>query len=87
MARAVAQAENLYGAVHLGTGTEVSPFCIDWQDSDATIRWMEMVLDECPQGERVLWLDGASHHTSDARCRVVGGKPAVAGDQLPGLHA
>ncbi len=30
-------AENLYGAVHLGTGEEVVPFVIDWQDWDATI--------------------------------------------------
>lgn len=33
------RAENLYGAVHLGTGAEVAPFAIDWQDSDATICW------------------------------------------------
>jgi len=59
------QAENIYGAVHLGTGHEVAPFCIDWQDSDATIRWFEMVLDECLQGAVVLWIDGAPHHTSD----------------------
>ena len=30
------KADNLYGAVHLGTGAEVAPFAIDWQDSDAT---------------------------------------------------
>ncbi len=59
------QAENIYGAVHLGTGHEVAPFCIDWQDSDATIRWFEMVLAECRAGEVVLWIDGAPHHTSD----------------------
>ncbi len=59
------QAENIYGALHLGTGAEVAPFCIDWQDSDATIRWFEMVMQECPQGEVVLWIDGAPHHTSD----------------------
>ena len=59
------QAENIYGAVHLGTGEEVAPLCIDWQDSDATIRWMEMVMAECPAGEIVLWIDGAPHHTSD----------------------
>lgn len=33
------RAENLYGAVHLGTGAEVAPFAIDWQDSAATICW------------------------------------------------
>ncbi len=59
------QAENIYGALHLGTGAEVAPFCIDWQDSEATIRWFEMVMAECPEGEIVLWIDGAPHHTSD----------------------
>jgi len=54
-------AENIYGAVHLGTGREVAPFSIDFQDSDATIRWMEMVLDECPYGKIVVWLDSAPH--------------------------
>lgn len=31
------QAENIYGALHLGTGEDVATFCIDWQDSQATI--------------------------------------------------
>ncbi len=59
------QAENIYGAIHLGTGEEVSTFCIDWQDSDATIAWLEMILEEHPGGQILLWIDGASHHTSD----------------------
>jgi transposase len=59
------QAENIYGAVHLGTGEDVAPFVIDWQDSDATIRWFEMIMDESRQGEIVLWIDQAPHHTSD----------------------
>jgi transposase len=59
------QAENLYGAVHLGTGAEVAPFAIDWQDSDATIRWYELLLTECPQGQLLLWQDQAPHHTSE----------------------
>jgi transposase len=59
------QAENLYGAVHLGTGAEVAPFAIDWQDSEATIRWYELLLEECPQGQILLWQDQASHHTSE----------------------
>jgi hypothetical protein len=54
-------AENIYGAVHLGTGGEVAPFSIDFQDADATIRWMEMVLEECPRGKIVVWLDSAPH--------------------------
>ena len=58
-------AENLYGAVHLGTGEEVVPFVIDWQDSDATICWLEQVLTACPRGEVVLWIDQAPHHTSE----------------------
>jgi len=58
-------AENIYGAVHLGTGEEVVPFVIDWQDSEATICWLEQVLAACPLGDIVLWLDQAPHHTSD----------------------
>ncbi|HVF28291.1 MAG TPA: IS630 family transposase [Pyrinomonadaceae bacterium] len=59
------QAENIYGAIHLGTGQETSTFCIDWQDSGATIEWLEMLMAEHPRGQMLLWLDGASHHTSD----------------------
>ena len=59
------QAENIYGAIHLGTGEETSTFCIDWQDSDATLGWLEMMLAEHPRGQILLWIDGASHHTSD----------------------
>jgi transposase len=59
------QAENLYGAVHLGTGAEVLPFAIDWQDSDATVRWYEMLLEECLKEQILLWQDQASHHTSE----------------------
>jgi transposase len=59
------QAENLYGAVHLGTGAEVAPFAIDWQDSAATIRWYELLLTTCPRGQILLWQDQAPHHTSE----------------------
>jgi transposase len=59
------RAENLYGAVHLGTGAAVAPFAIDWQDSEATIRWYELLLAECPQGPILLWQDQAPHHTSE----------------------
>lgn len=59
------QAENIYGAIHLGTGQETSTFCIDWQDSDATIAWLEMMLAEHSEGQILLWIDGATHHTSD----------------------
>ncbi|MCA1606260.1 MAG: IS630 family transposase [Acidobacteria bacterium] len=59
------QAENIYGAIHLGTGEETSTLLIDWQDSDATIQWLEMILAEHPRGQILLWIDGASHHTSD----------------------
>ena len=58
-------AENIYGAVHLGTGAEVVPFVIDWQDSEATICWLEQLLAACPRGRIVLWIDQAAHHTSD----------------------
>jgi len=60
------RAENLYGAVHLGTGAEVAPFAIDWQDSEATIRWYELLLDECPEGQLLLWQDQAPQHTREA---------------------
>ena len=59
------QAENIYGAIHLGTGVETSSLCIDWQDSDATIAWLEMMMVEHPRGQILLWLDRAGHHTSD----------------------
>lgn len=59
------QAENIYGAIHLGTGQETSTLCIDWQDSDATIEWLEMILAEHPRGQILLWIDGAPHHTSE----------------------
>lgn len=60
------KAENIYGAIHLGTGEEVSSFVIDWQDSEATLRWLEMILTDHPHGQILLWLDQAPHHTSDA---------------------
>jgi transposase len=59
------QAENIYGAIHLGTGEEVSSFVIDGQDSEATVRWLEMVLADHPRGRVLLWLDQAPHHTSE----------------------
>ena len=58
-------AENIYGAVHLGTGAEVVPFVIDRQDWDATICWLEQLLAACPRGQMVLWIDQAPHHTSE----------------------
>ena len=54
-------AENIYGAVHLGTGAEVAPFSIDFQDADATIRWFELVREQESRGKIVLWLDSAPH--------------------------
>lgn len=59
------RAENLYGALHLGTGAEVAPFAIDWQDSEATICWYQQVLQDCPRGQILLWQDQAPHHTSE----------------------
>ncbi len=59
------QAESIYGAIHLGTGQETSTLCIDWQDSGATIAWLEMMLAAHPRGQLLLWIDGASHHTSE----------------------
>lgn len=59
------QAENIYGAIHLGTGVETSTFCIVWQNSDATIACLELMLAQHPEGQILLWIDEASHHTSD----------------------
>jgi transposase len=59
------KAENIYGAIHLGTGEEVSSFVIDWQDSEATRRWLELILEDHPHGQSLWWLDQAPHHTSD----------------------
>ncbi len=59
------QAENSDGAIQLGPDEETSTFCIDWQDSDATIRWLEMLLAQLPRGQLLLWLAGATPHTSD----------------------
>ena len=59
------QAENIYGALHLGTGEDVATFCIDWQDSDATIAWLEMIVESFRRGQIILWIDSAGHHTSD----------------------
>lgn len=56
-------AENIYGAVHLGTGAEVAPFSIDFQDAQATICWLELVLRAVPRGTILLWLDSALHLT------------------------
>jgi hypothetical protein len=59
------KAEKIYGAIHLGTGNEVRSLGIDWQDSEATRRWLEMILEEHPQGQILLWLDQAPPHTSE----------------------
>jgi transposase len=77
------QAENLYGAVHLGTGAEVAPFAIDWQDSDATIRWYELLLTECPQGQILLWQDQAPHHTSEEVEDWLAAHPRIAVIEFP----
>jgi transposase len=58
-------AENLYGAVHLGTGEEIAPFSIDFQDEQATIWWLEMVVAAIPTGAILLWLDSAPHLTRE----------------------
>jgi hypothetical protein len=72
------RAENLYGAVHLGTGAEVAPLAIDWQDRDATIRWYELRLAECPQGQLLLWQDQAPPHTSEEVEEGLATQPRIA---------
>lgn len=56
-------AENIYGAEHLGTGEEVAPFSIDFQDVAATIMWLELLLVAVTRGVILLWLDSAPHLT------------------------
>lgn len=56
-------AENIYGAEHLGTGQEVAPFSIDFQDAGATIVWLELLVAAIPRGTILLWLDSAPHLT------------------------
>ena len=87
MARAGKVAENIYGALHLGTGEEVVPFVIDWQDSDATICWFEQVLEACPRGKIVLWIDQASHHTSEEVEEWLDAHRRFARDSFSDLHA
>jgi transposase len=57
-------AENIYGALPLGTGEEVATLVVDWQDSTVTICWLELILETFPRGLILLWLDQAPHHTS-----------------------
>ena len=47
--------------MHLGTGDEVAPFSIDFQDADATIHWLKMVMSAKRRGKIVVWLDSAPH--------------------------
>jgi transposase len=56
-------AENIYGGVHLGTGEELAPFSIDFQDAGATVVWLELLLEAVPRGTILLWLDSAPHLT------------------------
>lgn len=76
------QSENIYSAVHLGTGAEVCPFVIDWQDSDATICWLEMLREAHPEEFILLWLDQAPHHTGDE----VGEWLEEHADPIQGVH-
>lgn len=70
-------AENIYGAVHLGTGEEVAPFSIDFQDADATIRWFELVKEACPRGQLVVWLDSAPHLVHEEVEEWLAGQPRL----------
>jgi len=56
-------AENIYGAEHLGTGAEIAPFSIDFQDAGASVVWLELLLEAIPRGKIILWLDSAPHLT------------------------
>lgn len=58
-------AENIYRAEHLGTGAEVAPFSIDFQDAGASVVWFELVKATCPRGTLLIWLDSAPHLTDE----------------------
>lgn len=77
------RAENLYGAVHLGTGAEVAPFAIDGQDRDATIRGYELLLAECPSGQILLGQDQAPPHTSEEVEEWLATQPRIEGIAFP----
>ena len=77
------RAENLYGAVPVGTGAEVAPVAIERQDSDATIRWYELLLAACPQGQLLLWQDQAPHHTSEEGEEWLATQPRIAVSAFP----
>jgi transposase len=70
-------AENIYGGVHLGTGGELAPFSIDFQDPGASIEWVELLKAECPRGTILLWLDSAPHLTDDEFEEYLEGEPRV----------
>jgi transposase len=70
-------AENIYGGVHLGTGAELAPFSIDFQDAGASREWIEVLKVACPRGTIVLWLDSAPHLTDDEFEEYLEGQPRV----------
>jgi transposase len=70
-------AENIYGAEHLGTGAEVAPFSIDFQDAGASIVWFELVKAACPRGMILIWLDSAPHLTDEEVEDYLDGQPRI----------
>lgn len=77
------QADNLYGAVQLGTGAEGAPFAIDWQDSEATILGYERGLAACPRGQSLVWQDQAPHHTREEVADWLATHPRLAVIEFP----
>jgi hypothetical protein len=61
----------------------VAPFAIDWQDSEATIRWYELLWAECPHGQILLWQAQAPHHTSDEVEEWLATQPRIAVSAFP----
>jgi transposase len=76
-------AENIYGGVHLGTGQELAPFSIDFQDAGASIEWVELLKAACPRGTILLWIDSAPHLTDDEFEEYLEGQPRVRVIRLP----
>lgn len=65
MGRGPGKARVSTAALHPGMEEETAPPVIDWQDSQATICWLEMIDNQHPRGTILLWIDNAGHHTSD----------------------
>lgn len=66
-----------------GTGAEVAPCAIDWQDSAAPLRGYELLLAECPQGQMLLGQDQAPPHPREEVEEGLAAQPRIEGSAFP----